>query len=158
MPGTGQPGVTPRAAHQRAPAPRPAAGPTRSKFKVTVGPNGVPLRPELLPALHQPPPSSQPVPTPWNVRSPAAPPCSRAARGATYSNPEPARTPRPSHLELSSNTRAKLRVISGAGWTGRLPFTARPPLLPPAAGLVKKRSPRKRPTRRAGAGLLSSEV
>lgn len=116
VPGTGR-RCPPRAAHQRAQAPTPSRrSRTRGQvLKVTVGPNGVPLRPELLPALHQPPPSSQPVPTPWSRPLACRSPCSRAARGATYSNPPSQRAHPPSHLELSSNTRAKLRSDFGSG-------------------------------------------
>ena len=154
VPGTGR-RCPPRAAHQRAQAPTPSRrSRTRGQvLKVTVGPNGVPLRPELLPALHQPPPSSRPVPTPWSRPLACRSPCSRAARGATFSNPRSPRAHPPSHLELSSNTRAKLMGDFGSGVDWGLPFPARPPFYLPPQDWWKTRPPR-----RAGAGLLSSEV
>lgn len=101
----------PRAAHQRAPAPTPSRrSRTRGQvLKVTVGLNRVPLRPKLLPALHQPPPSSRPVPTPWSRPLACRSPCPPTARGATFPSPPSPHAHTPSHLEFSCATRAKLR-------------------------------------------------
>lgn len=144
--------------------PRPAAGPaTRGQvLKVAVGPNGVPLRPELLPALHQPPPASRPVPTPRSRPPAYRSPCPAGReRGDLPEPPEPVRTsalPPGALLRHSGQVEGRIRERDRGGL--RLSFPARPPQRPPpppAAELEENTAPG-RPPRRAGAGLLSSEV
>lgn len=162
MPGTRR-RCPPRAAHQRAQAPTPSRRPrTRGQvLKVAVGPNGVPLRPELLPALHQPPPASRPVPTPRSRPPAYRSPCPAGReRGDLPEPPEPVRTPAlpPGGLRHSGQVEGRIRERDRGGL--RLSFPARPPQRPPpppAAGLEENTAPG-RPPRRAGAGLLSSEV